>query len=385
MNPLQIYNHLNPGQLLFGKGSLGQMDDFLPSRAKTLVVTDQGLRAAGLVEKATDQLERLGVEYVVYDQVSQDAPLDQIMQAAELYRSEGCGAIMAIGGGSPMDAAKGVGVDVSQPGSVREYATGRVIEAPLPPFTAIPTTAGTGSEVTYSAVISDNQTTRKIVIRNQALVPKLAVLDPDLLAGLPPRIAAETGADAMSHAMEGLVTRNAQPVSDALELHAIKLIGQNLRAMVGDPGNPEAAANMLLASTLASMGWTNVGLGLTHSLAHPLGAHYHISHGAACALYLPYVMHFNILAAAPKYRMAAEALGQDVNGLSDHDAAMAALEAVQDLFDDVGLAMSYEEMGIEDFQIHEDVLEEILSVPTKQANPRVSGPEEIVGLLEAPK
>ena len=385
MNPFQVYSHLNPGRLLFGQGSLAQMQDYLPSKAKTLVVTDQGVSAAGLAAKAVEQLERLGLEYVVFDQVSQDAPLDQIDQAAELYRSEGCGALMAIGGGSPMDAAKAVGVGVSQPGAVREYATGRVIEAPLPPFTAIPTTAGTGSEVTYSAVISDNQTTRKIVIRNQALVPQLAVLDPALLAGLPPRIAAETGADALSHAMEGLVTRNAQPASDALVLHAIRLIAANLRPMVGDPGNPTAAANMLLASTLASMGWTNVGLGLTHSLAHPLGAHYHVGHGAACALYLPYVMEFNILAAAPKYRLAAEAMGEDVHGLTDLEAARVALEAMRELFDDVGLAMSYQELGISDFQVREGVLEEILSVPTHDANPRVSGPGEVMALLQAPR
>ena len=238
------------------------------------------------------------------------------------------------------------------------------------------------------AVISDNQSTRKMkrMLRGFQL-RFLRPGHPGPRVSWPacrPAIAAETGADALSHAMEGLVTRNAQPVSDALVLHAIRLIAQNLRPMVGDPGNPTAAANMLLASTLASMGWTNAGLGLAHSLAHPLGAHYHVGHGAACALYLPFVMEFNLLAAAPKYRLAAQALGQEVSGLSDHEAGLVTLEAVRELFEDLGLAQSYSDLGIEEFQVQEGVLEEILTVPTHDANPRVSEEREIMALLTAP-
>jgi alcohol dehydrogenase class IV len=379
-----ISQHLNPGRLVLGPGAIKQIPDFLDASAKLLLVSDQGVVSAGILEKIEEILNQAGVSFSVYDQVLPDAPLATIEQAAAQYREQGCSALLAVGGGSAIDSAKAVGVDIAQPGGIAAAAQGVVLESPIPPMIAIPTTAGTGSEVTGVAVVADHENQTKIVVRGgDMLKPQVAILDPDLLASLPPRVAAETGADALSHAMEALVSRNNQPFADAHALHAIRLIFTNLRTMVGDPSRIEAGVNMLAASTLAGQAFANVGLGLTHSLAHPLGAHYHVGHGLACAMYLPLIMEFNSLAAAPRYRLAAEAMGQDVRGLSDMEAAGAAVLAVEELFEDVGIPLSYGQLGI-DFELKDEMVEEVLGVPTRALNPRVSTREDIVALFMAP-
>jgi len=282
-----------------------------------------------------------------------------------------------------MDAAKGLAVKVSHGGDLLDYCKGKRITAKLPPLVAVPTTAGTGSEVTTVAVISDTKAKIKRMLAGIQLVPQTSILDPLLLAGLPPMIAAETGADALSHALEGLVTRAGQPLAEALALEAIRLIAGNLRAMVADPSNVAAAGNMLLASSLASMCWTNAGLGLIHALAHPLGAHYHISHGKACALVMPQVMEFNLMACPDKYALAAQALGEDTYGLPVLEAGRAAPAAVEELLDDIGLPATYEELGVK-FELKEEMMEEVLSGPNRKSNPRVSDRSQIEELFKTP-
>ncbi len=383
MDPNRIYTHTNPGTRIFGPGSLKRLPRVLAKGARPLLVTDKGLVRAGIVGKVAEVLEGAGIPVTVFDETPPDPPSEAIDRAAQLYVTEGCDTILALGGGSPMDAAKGLAVKVSHEGDVLDYCRGKAISRELPPLVAIPTTAGTGSEVTTVAVISDTKGKIKRMLVGSGLVPKVAILDPLLLAGLPPHIAAETGADALSHALEGLVTRAAQPLADALALHAIRLIAGNLRTMVADPSNVTAAGNMLLASTLASMCWTTAGLGLVHALAHPLGAHYHVSHGKACGLFLPLVMDFNLLACPDKYALAAQALGEDTFGLPSLEAARSAISAVEELFDDIGLPATYEELELE-FELKEEMVEEVLSVPTRKANPRVSNREQIRDLFNAP-
>ncbi len=379
----RIYQHFSPVRLIFGPGSLARLLGALGSAAKLLIVTDRGIAGAGILDRVTGVLSEAGIEFAVYDGVTPDPPVKVVEEALALYRDQGCQALLAVGGGSPIDAAKAVGVGATNPGRLQDYGSGQALDSPLPPLTAVPTTAGTGSEVTGVAVISDPERTIKMVIRGVELVPQTAVLDPLLLAGLPPRIAAETGADALSHALEALVTRAAQPVTDALALHAVRLIFRWLRPMVGDPAEVEAAGGMLIASAMASLAFANAGLGLVHALAHPVGANYHLSHGLACALLLPVVMEFNTLAGAAKYRAAAEAMGLDVGALADHEAARAAIEAVRELFRDVGLPASYADAGI-DFKLKEEMVAEVLSVPTHKANPRRSDRDQIVALFHAP-
>ena len=383
MDPQRIYTYATPGTRIFGPGSLNRLPKVLAGQTKPMVVTDQGLVKAGIVDKVVAVLDGAGLKSAVYDQVPPDPPFESIDQAAELYAAEGCDCILALGGGSPMDAAKGLAVKVSHGDDLRDYCKSKSISQKLPPLVAIPTTAGTGSEVTFVAVISDTQDKVKRMLRGVQLVPQTSILDPLLLAGLPPAIAAETGADALSHALEGLATRFAQPLSEAQGLQAVRLISEHLRALVADPSNVEAAGNMLLASTLASMCWAGVGLGLVHALAHPLGAHHHVSHGKACALYLPHVMDFNLIACPRQYALAAQAMGQDIAGLSPLEAARMAPGAVEELLDDIGVAATYGELGV-DFRLKEEMVKEVMEGPNRQTNPRVSDQGQIEALFNAP-
>ncbi len=383
MDPHRIYMHTNPGTRIFGPGSIKKLPKVLGKKAVPLIVTDQGLVKAGIVEEVAGVLESSGLRFAIFDRTPPDPPSETIDEATEIYRAEGCDAILALGGGSPMDAAKGLAVNVSHDGDLLDYCMGKAVTNELPPLVAVPTTAGTGSEVTTVAVISDTKGKVKRMLMGVQLVPRTSILDPLLLAGLPPAIAAETGADALSHALEGLVTRANQPFSEALALQAIRLISENLRTMVADPSNIAAAGNMLLASSLASMAWTNAGLGLVHALAHPLGAHFHVSHGKACALFLPQVMEFNLLACPEKYALAARAMGEDTFGQPILEAARSAPAAVEELLDDINLPATYEELGIE-FELNEEMVEEVMSGPNRKANPRVSDRARVEALFNAP-
>ncbi len=378
-----FFMHSNPGAIQFGPGSVKRLPKIMAGCKKVLLVTDQGLVKAGILDRITSVLDEAAMAYEVYDGTPPDPPVECVEEAGELYSKKGCDGVLALGGGSPMDAAKGVIVRVSHEGDLLDYTKGKALTNPMPLLVAVPTTAGTGSEMTTVAVISDTKGKMKRFLRGSELVPKFSVLDPNLLSRLPWHIAAETGADALTHAIEGYVTKGAQPVSDALCLQAIRLVSRWLRPMVADPGNTEAAGNMLLASSLASMGWTNAGLGLVHALAHPLGAHYHVSHGKACGLYLPYVMRFNLLARPEKFTEIAAALDEDVSGLIPQQACHLAPEAVEMLFEDIGVPLSYDDLGL-DFELKPEMTEEVLSVPTHKANPRRSTKEQVEELFKAP-
>jgi alcohol dehydrogenase len=378
-----FFAHANPGTVQCGPGCIKNLPRALAGTSKPLIVTDQGLVKAGILDKIGKVLGDNGISFAVYDATPPDPPVESVEEAGELYKSQGCDAVLALGGGSPMDAAKGVIVRVSQEGDFLEYTKGKAYENPMPLLVAVPTTAGTGSEVTTVAVISDTQAKIKRLLLGAQLVPKVAILDPKLLAGLPSHIAAETGADALTHAIEGLVTLGAQPVSEALCLQAVRLVSRWLRPMVANPGDTEAAGHMLLASCLASMGWTNAGLGLAHSLAHPLGAHYHVSHGKACAMYLPHVMRFNLLAKPEQFTDIAAALGEDTYGIPSQQACHLAPEAVEMLFEEIGLPMSYDEIGL-DFELKTEMVDEVLSVRTHKSNPRRSNREQVEELFNAP-
>jgi len=383
MNPWRVYRYASTSRIVFGPGSLEQLPRQIGPQAKPLIVTDKGVVQAGLLEKATKILDKAGLGFAVFDSTLPDPPLEMIEAAASLYQDQGCGALIGLGGGSSIDTAKAVGVRVSNSGTLEEYASGKPLESKLPALIAVPTTAGTGSEATPVTVISDTEKKVKMLLWNAKILPQGAILDPLLLAGLPPRLAAETGADALSHAIEAFVSLNSQPFSDALALEAVRLVARHLRPMVGDPANVEAAGHMLAAACLGGMAFSAAGLGLVHALAHPLGAHYHVSHGKACALYLPLVMEFNSIACLDKMADLAEAMGEDVHGLAPQRAAELAVHAVTSLFDQIGVPATYDELGI-DFELRPEMVEEVLSVPTHQTNPRRSDAGQIKALFETP-
>jgi alcohol dehydrogenase class IV len=382
MDPTRLYQYWIPGRVIFGPGALDEVKKEIGPGEIPLITTDAGIVRAGILKSVTDLLEKGGVLYHVFDQVGPDPSLALVEQASDAYRRYGCTLVIGIGGGSSIDLAKAVAIRGSQEGSLVDYAAGKSLEGRFPPIYAIPTTVGTGSEVTAVTIISDHDNRVKIPIRNPQLTPQVAILDPLLLASIPSRVAAETAADALSHAIESYVGLGSHIITDAVALAAIRMTSHNAVKMMEDPGDVEVAGQMLVASCMAGMCFNNAGLGLIHSLAHPVGAYFHLPHGLACALYLPPVMEFNISACPERFVAIADAMGQDVSGLSKEAAAERAVFAVRDLLERMGLPKKLSQLGVH-FQLDPNMVDEVLAaVPTKN-NPRTADREEIVQLFEA--
>jgi alcohol dehydrogenase len=319
--------------------------------AKVVVFTDEGLVRAGVAEMVVTAVRDSDLELVgVFDQVPQDARISSINEGAEFYRRKGADALIAVGGGSVMDTAKaaniliGTGCDDFQP--LAEQAGLWEDAQPLPPHVAFPTTAGTGCEVTNAMVVLDTQAKAKLQVTHPYCNSDIAMLDPELTVKLPPKITAFTGMDALTHAIEGIASTAAQPISNALGLHAIRLIFKYLPIAVKEPENITARGNMLIASTLAGMCFVNTMTGGVHAAAHALGAMYGIPHGLANAIMLPIVMEFNSEHSPDRYMMIADAMGLEVSGKNPLQAAQEAVEAVVRLKSDVGLTETLRDFSV---------------------------------------
>ena len=381
MDPLRLYQYWTPGKVIFGPNALDELRTEIGSREVPLLTTDEGVARSGILGKVADLLDKMGVQYHVFDRVESDPSLEVVEKAADAYLRYGCTLVIGMGGGSSIDVAKAVGIRCSQEGSLVEYAAGRPLEGRVFPLYAIPTTAGTGSEVTAVTIISDHKNKRKIPIRNPQLIPKVAILDPLLLGTIPPKVAAETGADALSHAIESYVGLGSHPITDALALAAIRMISQNVVKFMANPGDVEVTGQMVLASCMAGICFNSAGLGLVHSLAHPIGAHFHIPHGLACALYLSAVMEFNVSARPEKFASIADVMGQDIRGLQREAAAERALFAVRDLLDRIGLPKKLSELGIQ-FHLDPRMVDDVLAAAPTGNNPRKADRAQIAQLFE---
>jgi alcohol dehydrogenase class IV len=375
----QSYSVFLPNHVLVGSGAVEKVGERIRELGKSqaLVVTDRGVAAAGLLEKVLTPLEKAGVKAHIFDQIEPNPRDRTVIKAFEFAKKRESDVIVGLGGGSPMDAAKAVGVLMTNPGPLQNYLRGTPVKNPPPALVAIPTTAGTGSEVTQFSVVTDSERSFKAGIASSYLIPKLALVDPVLMLSMPGSLAAATGMDALTHAIEAFVSRNAQPFSDALALHAIRLIGLHLRPSVANGANEEARYQMAVASTLAGIAFSNAGVGLVHAMSHPLGGHFDIPHGVANAVLLPYVMGFNLIARVEKYAQVGEVLGARVEGLSPWDAARRAKEAVLQLSSDIGIPLHLSEVGVKGERIGR-VVEDALQM--KRAigwNPRVVSQEEI--------
>ncbi len=380
----KIYDHTSPGKLIVGPGAVNRFAELIDPKETYLIVTDPGLSAAGMAQRTAKALQDAGIKAEIFDRVKSDPPFEVVEEAARVFKDKSCSALIGLGGGSSMDAAKAVAVRVSKTDrDIMDYTKGEWVEGPLVPLYAIPTTAGTGSEATRVAVITDSAANVKTAIRGEELLPRAAVLDPLLLSELPPRVAAETGADALCHAVEAYVSLNSNIYTDALAIEAIGLVGQYLRRMSANPADIEAAEGMLVASCLAGQAFTNAGLGLIHSMGEPLGAFYHISHGLTCALYMPVIMEFNLLAAESKFADITAALGEDTEGMSLTQAAKLAPELVRELLDDIGIPLTYEQLGI-DFKLDPQMVDDVKPQFSTTCNPRKADDDQIRQLFMAP-
>jgi len=327
--------------LLVGPGSSGRLGQAVAGmgHSKILIVTDSIISKLGLLKDLTDALTAGGAQYVVFDEITPDAPIPLIEKGIAFYQEHDCDAIVAFGGGSSMDASKAIAVSVSNPKPLRKLAGYlKGLRAPVRIY-AVPTTAGTGSEVTVAAVISDPERHSKLVIVDPRMVPKMAALDPNLMTGLPPHITAATGIDALTHAIEAFVGNWCTPYSDGMALSAVGLIFENLRTAYSDGKNLEAREKMSLASTYAGFAFTRANVGYVHAIAHQFGGYYHTPHGLANAIMLPHVLKFSSPAIIDRLALLAVRARVGTEDESSDVLAQKFLDAVDQLNRDLGIPL----------------------------------------------
>lgn len=332
----------------FGRGAIAELTGEVKRRGyhKALIVTDKTLVECGVVANVIDKMDDAGLAWEIYSGVIPNPTIGVVKEGLGIFQQSGADYLIAIGGGSPQDTCKAIGIISNNP----EFADVRSLEGlsptrhPSVPIMAIPTTAGTAAEVTINYVITDEEKRRKFVCVDPHDIPQAAFIDADMMDGMPPALKAATGVDALTHAIEGYITRGAWALTDALHIKAIEIIAGALRGSVA--GEREAGEAMALGQYVAGMGFSNVGLGLVHGMAHPLGAFYNTPHGVANAILLPHIMRYNAGYTGDKFRDIARAMGKKVEGLSLEEVRNVAVDAVFLLNQDVGIPRHLRDVGV---------------------------------------
>lgn len=379
-----LFSYEMPTKIIYGTGAVviaGQEIQRLGAN-KVLLTTDQGIKGAGLLNPVTSALSKAGIDWVVYDQVEADSDVNIVAEATLMAQENQCNCVLGIGGGSSMDTAKAVAVMSTNPGSIYDYVgLDQVKNDPLP-IVAIPTTAGTGSEVTIWAVISDKEKQLKTGIGSIKMMPDLAICDPELTISLPPLLTAETGMDALTHAIESYVNTATQPISEALAEKSIKMIAEHLRLAVANGEDIEARDGMLMGSLTAALAFNETRLGIAHAWSSPLGAYFSISHGLANAILLPNVMEFNLIGTPDKYAKIADLMGENISGLSIMEAAAKSVEAVRKLLIDIELPRHFR--AVIDIE-EEDIIklaEEALKSGNNLVNPHRPDLDDLIAICK---
>lgn len=361
-----------------GAGAIKEIATEVKGRGfkKAFVCSDPDLIKFGVTKKVTDVLDNADIDYEIYSEIKPNPTIENVQTGVAAFKASGADCIIAIGGGSSMDTAKAIGIIIKNP----DFADVRSLEGVAPttnkcvPIIAVPTTAGTAAEVTINYVITDTEKNRKMVCVDPKDIPVVAVVDPDMMSSMPKGLTAATGMDALTHAIEGYITAGAWELSDMFHLKAIEIISNSLRGAVEN--TPEGREGMALGQYVAGMGFSNVGLGIVHSMAHPLGALYDTPHGVANAIILPTVMEYNAPATGEKYRNIAKAMGVDgVDGMTLDEARKAAVNAVKKLSKDVGIPEN-----LKDIVKPEDVdflAQSAYDDACRPGNPRETSVEEI--------
>ena len=373
------------GTSYFGQGAIQEIVNEIKNRhfKKALVTSTPDLFEFKVATKVTDLLDAAGIDYEIYDGIKPNPTIENVTAGVDACKAAGADVIVAVGGGSPIDTSKAIATIITNP----EFADVRSLEGLAPtknpclPIIAVTTTSGTAAEVTINYVITDVDKNRKFVCVDPHDIPIVAIVDPDMSASMPTGLCAATGMDALVHAVEGYITKGAWELTDMLHLKAIEIIGRSLRsAVAGDYAGREA---MSLGQYIAGMGFSNVGLGIVHSMAHPLSAVYDIPHGKACAMLLTAVLKFNAPATGEKYREIARVMGvPNVDAMDEATYRQAAIDIIQKLADDVGIPKSLSEAGVK----REDIpflAESAFNDACTPGNPRDASLEEIIGIYES--
>ena len=373
------------GTSYFGQGAIHEIVNEIKNRhfKKALVTSTPDLFEFKVATKVTDLLDAAGIDYEIYDGIKPNPTIENVTAGVDACKAADADVIVAVGGGSPIDTSKAIATIITNPefGDVRSLEGLAPTKNPCLPIIAVTTTSGTAAEVTINYVITDVEKNRKFVCVDPHDIPIVAIVDPDMSASMPTGLCAATGMDALVHAVEGYITKGAWELTDMLHLKAIEIIGRSLRsAVAGDYAGREA---MSLGQYIAGMGFSNVGLGIVHSMAHPLSAVYDIPHGKACAMLLTAVLKFNGPATGEKYREIARVMGvPNVDAMDEATYRQAAIDVIQKLADDVGIPKSLSEAGVK----REDIpflAESAFNDACTPGNPRDVSLEDIIGIYES--
>ena len=371
-------------EIIFGKGSLNQVGECCSrlGSSRVFLVADRGIIQHGWVDKALPFLEEAGLDYQIWSDFSANPRDYEVEEGAQLYAETGCDAVLAIGGGSTLDAAKAVATLSTNKGRIQQYEGIDLLENPLPPLIVVPSTSGSGSEVSQFSIIADSERRIKMTIISKSLMPDISITDPLILSTVDSRVTAQTGMEALSHAIEAYLSLAGTDMTDIHALHAIDLISHNLRASVASQVNEEAKVAMGKASLHAGIAFSNAVLGLAHAMTHQVGGLLDLPIGEISAIILPHVMRFNLLSSIDKYVRIAATMGARVEQMTPREAAEKAIAMVWELAQDVGIPSGLAELGLP-----EDVLPELSENAIKDAcfitNPRDADVADIIEIFRS--
>lgn len=375
---------LIPPVLITGSGSsekVGEESKKLGAK-KALIVTDQVMVKLGVLEGTKKALEKSQLQYAIYDSVVTEPTVDYVREGLKSFKDNGCDVLVAVGGGSPIDTAKAIAIMGTNPGSIEDYkGLGKVVKEGVP-LIAIPTTAGTGSEVTQFTIITDTKTSVRMLIGSPFIMPKVAIVDPLLTLSCPRGLTAAVGIDSLTHAIEAYVSGKAQPMSDIFCLSAIELISGNLRQAWANGNNVEAREKTMLGALQAGIAFSNASVALVHGMSRPIGAYFHVAHGASNAALLGVVTEFSLIGNPARYARIAKAMGENVTGLTDLGAAQLAAKAIKTLIKDIQIP-SLRGLGVEKEKLEQlapKMAEDAIASGSPGNNPRQATKEEIIEL-----
>jgi alcohol dehydrogenase class IV len=381
----QVYPFKTPSVIVNGPGAAKEVGSFAKGFGKkALIVTDTHLEKIGLLNEIKKSLENGGISLAIYDKVVSEPSTEYTDEGLKVYREAKADFLIAVGGGSPIDAAKAIGALATNEGKITDFMGANKIPKPGAPLIAIPTTAGTGSEVTQFTIITDTAKDVKMLIASPNVMARVALVDPLMTLQMPQGITAATGLDALTHAIEGYVSVKAHPITDTLAIQSIRIIGANLRQAWSNGDNLEARTNMMTGALMAGMAFSNSSVALVHGMARPIGAYFHVAHGVSNASLLPMVIEFSVPGNPRKYADIAEALGENIQGLPLLDAAYRGAEAVKRLNQDLKVP-TLRELGVEEKKFHQVVnqmAKDAIASGSPGNNPRRATPEEIVELYK---
>jgi alcohol dehydrogenase len=384
-NPVPAFTFQGAKKIVFGEGSVDKVADEVCALGgkKILLVLDQALKQVGVTQRVVTPLEAQGISYVIYDKVTSEPEPTLADQGATKAREERCDLVVGVGGGSTLDVAKAAAMLATNGGRAEDYIGLEKVPMPGLPTVMIPTTAGTGSEVTFTAVFTMREKKAKGGINSRFLYPDLALLDPELTVSLPPHPTATTGMDALTHAIEAFASLQSNPMSDLVARGAISLVAANLKRAVGKGNDMHARREMLLGSLMGGLALASAGVGACHALAYPLGAFFDIPHGLANAVLLPYVMDYNLNGAEAKYADVASLMGADASGHSQRSSAEASVQVTRELSKHIGIPQRLGELDISETAI-EGMADMAMTVTRPlENNPRKVTKEDAVRIYQA--